>query len=196
MNISGSASANKDIPVSFSEVVNLHETSLPTSQPMNQSAASSFANYHSKSNNGRSGVKIDTCNSNPYSDPSTQDFYTLSLTMPKRLNPYENGLRRLSFLRESLEKQEVQKRKAHNKYGTAAATKLYLCTILLFSLEISVTIPKHRTNMNATFTEQVMNRFYEVNELYDGTINKIHNIFYSTDITTNETFTFLESMEQ
>ena len=50
--------------------------------------------------------------------------------------------------------------------------------------------------MNATFTEQVMNRFHEVNELYYGTLNKVHHFFYSTDITTNETFTFREAMKQ
>ena len=57
-------------------------------------------------------------------------------------------------------------------------------------------MPKHRTNTNATFTEQVMNRFHEVNELYDGTLNKTHHLFYSTDITKNETFTFREAMKQ
>ena len=55
---------------------------------------------------------------------------------------------------------------------------------------------KHRTNTNETFTEQVMNQFHEVNELYDGTLNKIHHLFYSTDITTNETFTLCEAMKK
>ena len=41
-----------------------------------------------------------------------------------------------------------------------------------------------------------MNRFHEGNELYDGTLNKIHHFLYSTDITTNETFKFRESMKQ
>ena len=50
--------------------------------------------------------------------------------------------------------------------------------------------------MNVTYTEQVMNWFHEVNELYDGTLNKPHHLFYSTDIATNETFTFRESMKQ
>ena len=57
-------------------------------------------------------------------------------------------------------------------------------------------MPKHKTNTNVTFTEQVMNRFHEVNELYYGTLNKIHHLFYSTDITTNETFTLREAMKQ
>ena len=41
-----------------------------------------------------------------------------------------------------------------------------------------------------------MNQFHEVNKLYDGTINEIHHFSYSTDITTNETFTFREVMKQ
>ena len=57
-------------------------------------------------------------------------------------------------------------------------------------------MPKQQTNTNTTFTEQVMNWFHEVNKLYDDTLNKIHHLFYSTDITTDETFTFCESMKQ
>ena len=41
-----------------------------------------------------------------------------------------------------------------------------------------------------------MNWFYEVNELYNGTLNKIHHFMYSTDITTNKCFTFLNAMKQ
>ena len=66
----------------------------------------------------------------------------------------------------------------------------------LFALESSVTMPKHQTNTNGTLTEQVMNQFHGVNELYDDTLNTIHNSFYSTDITTNETFPFSEPMKQ
>ena len=57
-------------------------------------------------------------------------------------------------------------------------------------------MPKQQTNTNTTFTEQVMNWFHEVNGLYDGTLNKIHHFFYSTDITTNDTFTLSEAMKQ
>ena len=41
-----------------------------------------------------------------------------------------------------------------------------------------------------------MNRFHEVNELYDGTLNKINHLSYSTDITTNENFTLCEDTKQ
>ena len=108
--------------------------------------------------------------------------------MPKRLNHRENSLRQSARLHKSWEKEELQNRKAHTTYGTAEETKLDFGVFSLFALESSVTMPKHQTNMNATFTEQVMNPFHEVNELYYGTLNKIHHLFYSTDITTNETF--------
>ena len=57
-------------------------------------------------------------------------------------------------------------------------------------------MPKHQKSPKTTYTEEFMNPFHEVNELYDGTLNKIHHLFYSTDITTNETFTLYESMKQ
>ena len=116
--------------------------------------------------------------------------------MPKRLNHHENGLRRSARLRESQEKGELKKRKSHTAYGTTASTKVAFGVFLLFALASSIIIPKHQTNTNATFTEQVMNRSHEVNKLYYGTLNKIHHLFYSTDINTNETFTFCEAMKQ
>ena len=116
--------------------------------------------------------QIDTYNSNPYSDPSSHNFDTQSLTITKRLNPHENGLRRYARLRESREKEELKKRKAHTKYGTVAATKVAFGVFSLFALASRITMPKHRINMNAAFTEQVMNWFHEINELYDGTLNK------------------------
>ena len=41
-----------------------------------------------------------------------------------------------------------------------------------------------------------MNRFHEVNELYDGTLNEVYHLFYATDISTNESFTFRNAMKQ
>ena len=41
-----------------------------------------------------------------------------------------------------------------------------------------------------------MNRFHEVNDLYDETLNKVHHLFYATDISTNESFTFRNSTKQ
>ena len=41
-----------------------------------------------------------------------------------------------------------------------------------------------------------MNRFHEVNELYDGTLNEVHHLFYATNISTNESFMFRNAMKQ
>ena len=41
-----------------------------------------------------------------------------------------------------------------------------------------------------------MNRFHKVNKLYDGTLNEVHHLFYATDISTNESFTFRNAMKQ
>ena len=101
------------------------------------------------------------------------------------MNTHDNGLCKSARSIESREKEEIQKRKAHTTYETAAATKVAFGVFSLFALSSSVKIPKNQTNANTTFTEQVMNRFHEVNGIYDGTLNKIHHLFYSNDITTN-----------
>ena len=116
--------------------------------------------------------------------------------MPVILNPHENGLHRSPRLIEKREKEEKLKRKAHATFGTAAATKLAYGIFSLFALASNFTMPKHQINPNATHAERIVTRFHEVNELYDGTINKVHHLLCSTDITTNETFTFREAMRQ
>ena len=41
-----------------------------------------------------------------------------------------------------------------------------------------------------------MNRYHEVNELYDGTLNEVHQLLYATDISSNVSFTFRNAMKQ
>ena len=143
MNTSVSASSNKNIPISASKGDKSHESSWPTSQPVNQSAANPFANARSISNNGRSGFQIDTFNSNPYSDSLSHNYDTQSLIMPKRMNPRENGLCLSTRLRELRGKEELQKRKVHTTCGTATATKVAFGVFSSFYLVSSVTIPNH-----------------------------------------------------
>ena len=57
-------------------------------------------------------------------------------------------------------------------------------------------MPSHRISKSASFTEHVVNRFHEVNELYDGTLNKVHHMMFLTDVSTNECFTFRDAMKQ
>ena len=41
-----------------------------------------------------------------------------------------------------------------------------------------------------------MNRFHKVNELYDGTLNEVHHLLYTTDISSKDSFTFRNAMKQ
>ena len=76
------------------------------------------------------------------------------------------------------------------------ATKVALGLFLLVELTTSIKIPEHQTNPNSTFTEQFMNRFYEVYDLYDVTLNEVHRFFYATNISCNEIFRFRNTMKQ
>ena len=97
--------------------------------------------------------------------------------------------------REKKEGNILNKRKAHTAYGTSALTKVALGLFLLVALASTIKMPEHKLNPNATYTEQVMNRYHEVNELYDGTLNEVHHLLYHTDISTNESFTFRNAMK-
>ena len=114
------------------------------------------------------------------------------------MNLHDNGLRRSLRLRKQREKEKetLQNRKAHVSFGTAAATKLGFGLFSLIALATNVVVPQHQTEKNATFTQQVMNRFHEVNELYDGTLNEVHHLLYATDISSNDSFTFRNAMKQ
>ena len=63
-------------------------------------------------------------------------------------------------------------------------------------LASNVVVTQHQSKNNATFTHQVMNRFHEVNELYDGTLNKVHQLLYATDISYNDSFKFRNAIKQ
>ena len=41
-----------------------------------------------------------------------------------------------------------------------------------------------------------MNSFQKLNELYDGTLNEMHHLLYTTNISTNECFTLRNAMKQ
>ena len=41
-----------------------------------------------------------------------------------------------------------------------------------------------------------MNRFHEVNELYDGNLNEVHHLLYATNISSNDSFKFRNAMKQ
>ena len=90
----------------------------------------------------------------------------------------------------------MQKRKDHVSFGTAVATRLDFGVFSLIALATNVVVPQHQTEKNATFTQQVINRFYELNELYNCTLNKVHHLLYVTDISSNDRLTFRNAMKQ
>ena len=120
------------------------------------------------------------------------------MQMPARLNPYENVLRSSPRLRDQQEMEESRNRDARQAKtnGITTATKLAFGLFSIFALATNTRIPNHLINPDATYTKQVLNRFHEVNELYDGTMNEVHHPMYSADITTNECFAFRNSMKQ
>ena len=118
--------------------------------------------------------------------------------MPARLNPHDNGLCRSPRLRELKEKEESRKRLATppTSKGVSLATKVAFGLFSMFALSTNIRMPKHRTNPDPSYAEQVLNRFHEVNELYDGSLNQVHHLMYLTDITTNKCFTFRDAMKE
>ena len=157
-------------------------------------ATSNFFDINGCANIGIAGAAKNTGRPNRISDLGVQ---TNLYTMPERMNPHNNGLRRSPHLREQREKDKEtsQKRKAHVSFGTVAAAKLGLGLFLLITLATNVVVPRQQTEKDTTFTQQVMNRFHEVNELYDGTLNEVHYLLYATDISSNDSFTFRNAMK-
>ena len=177
-------------PISASE-----GASSPPSQPQQESlaAANSFASA-GRMDSGRTGVSDDYNNSTPTNISHDSDLE--ALMMPTKINLYESGLRRSKRIIEQNEKEKAKKRKAHVTFGTAAATKALFGLFSLISLASTFTMPNHRKGYTPTYTENVMNRFHEVNELYDGTLNNVHHFLYSTELSSNECFTFQQAMKQ
>ena len=162
-------------------------------QKKNEPAANSFFGTGS---NGGTETQREHFGTTHTHDTKSHDSEQQAMFAPKRMNPRENGLRRSPRLKEQREKAEANKRKAHVTFGTAAATKIVFGLLAMFALTSNFTMPNHTNTPAATFTEAAMNRFHEVNELYDGTLNTVHHMLYSSDISSNECFTFHQAMKQ
>ena len=114
------------------------------------------------------------------------------LKMPTQINLRESGLRRS----ERIKKQsETNTPKAHVVFGTSIKKKL-LGLFTLFSFVSALSMPRHQRSPDATMQESLIQRFEELNELYDSTMNHMHLFSYLTDISSNETFTFQQAMKQ
>ena len=58
-------------------------------------------------------------------------------------------------------------------------------------------MPSYPIKPNASLTARDMHRFNELNELYDGTVNQLHHLDFSTiNISSNEVFTYHKAMKE
>ncbi len=67
--------------------------------------------------------------------------------------------------------------------------------ITIFSFVSHVTVP-HELPTHATLSDHMIKCVEELNEHYDGTMNQIHFLFFSTDVSSNKVFTYKEAMTQ
>jgi hypothetical protein len=68
--------------------------------------------------------------------------------------------------------------------------------ITLFSFVSHVTVPDHELPTHATFSDHMIKHFEKLNEHYDGTMNQIHVLSFSTDVSSNKVFTYKDDMTQ
>ncbi len=68
--------------------------------------------------------------------------------------------------------------------------------ITLFSFVSHVGIPDHELPTHARLSDHMIQHFEELNEHYDGTMNQIHFLSFSTDVSSNKAFTYKVAITQ
>eukprot|EP00956_Cyclotella_meneghiniana_P015821 scaffold24563_cov43-Cyclotella_meneghiniana.AAC.9 len=67
---------------------------------------------------------------------------------------------------------------------------------IIASVCMSCTVKNCSTPTNsASRYERLVHRFHEANELFDGTLNVLHNSVLTTDVSTNEVYTYAQVMK-
>ena len=118
------------------------------------------------------------------------------MRMPQPVNLHAAGLRRSPRLKEKAEREAKQK-KAHVSFATRLTKAISLFTVLCTVSDKLPSMPAHQVRPHATFTDRMMTKFHELNELYDGTLNEMHHFAFSTiDVANNEVFTYHKAMKQ
>jgi len=169
------------------------------SQPARESSAVSSPAVKARKLNNRDRVRVEH---NDFSSPSTTTSTASSspgqsdeLKMPKRINLNESGLRRSERIRNVREDAAAKGRKAHAIYG--ATTKVLFSLLTLFALTSEFTMPCHsKLSRHATYRDRLMQKYHEVNEHYDGTLNQVHHLSLLTEVSSNEVFTYHQAMKQ
>jgi hypothetical protein len=98
-----------------------------------------------------------------------------------------------------LERVKALQQKAHDPAHVAWGTRTkrsVSALITLFSFVSHVTVPDHELLTHAKLSYHMIKRFQELNEHYNGTMNQIHFLSFSTDVSSNEVFTYKEAMTQ
>ncbi len=89
--------------------------------------------------------------------------------------------------------------KAHEPANVAWGTRTkrsVSALITLFSFFSHVTVSDHELPTHAKFSDHVIKCFEELHEHYNGTLNQINFLSFSTDVSSNEVFTHKEAMTQ
>jgi hypothetical protein len=84
---------------------------------------------------------------------------------------------------------------AHAAWSTRTK-KSVSALITLFSFVSHVTVPDHELPTHATLSDHLIKRFEELNEHYNGTMNQIHFLSFSTDASSDKVFTYKQAMTQ
>eukprot|EP00956_Cyclotella_meneghiniana_P008617 scaffold11745_cov39-Cyclotella_meneghiniana.AAC.1 len=120
--------------------------------------------------------------------------------MPTCVNLHESGLRRSARLKTKQKLKDAGdnstkgKNGAHVAFGAVTRKVAWLGGI--FALLTSVEMPSHPLPDEPSLTAKFINKFHECNELFDGTINHIHNYALATDLSNNEVFTYSQAARQ
>ncbi len=114
------------------------------------------------------------------------------LKLPPHLNLCESGLRQMERVKAL---QQKAHKPAHAAWGTRIKRSVS-ALITLFSFVSHVTVPDHELPTHAMFSDHMIKCFEEFNEHYVGTMNQIHFLSFSTDVSSNKVFTYKEAMTQ
>jgi hypothetical protein len=84
--------------------------------------------------------------------------------------------------------QQKAHKPAHVAWGTRTKRSVS-ALIILFSFVSHVTVQDHELLAYGTFSDHMIKGFEELNEHYNGTMNQIHFLSFSTDVSSNKVFT-------
>ncbi len=108
------------------------------------------------------------------------------------LNLCESGLRRSERVKALQQKAQEPAHVAWGKRTKRSVSAL----ITLFSIVSHVTVSDHELPTHAKFSDHMIKHCEELHEHYNGTMNQIYFLSFSTDVSSNEVFTHKEAMTQ